>query len=61
MRKVMTEKELKNDVLTSDMNNQMMARSYSETTNNTPKFEIADRPRKSESMNEGDLPSPTAT
>jgi hypothetical protein len=37
----MTEKELKNDVL----NNQMMARSYSETTNNTPKF------NKSESMN----------
>jgi hypothetical protein len=33
-RELMTEKELKNDVL----NNQMMTRSYSETTNNTPKF-----------------------
>ena len=41
-RELMTEKELKNDVL----NNQMMTRSYSETTNNnTPKF------NKSESMN----------
>jgi hypothetical protein len=37
-RELMTEKELKNDVL----NNQMMTRSYSETT---PKF------NKSESMN----------
>ena len=47
MRKVMTETELKMDVLTtSDMNNQMMTRSYSETTNNnTPKF------NKNESMN----------
>jgi len=52
MRKVMTETELKMDVLTtSDMNNQMMTRSYSETTNNTPKMEMADRPHKSESMN----------
>jgi hypothetical protein len=41
-RELMTEKELKNDIL----NNQMMTRSYSETTNNnTPKF------NKNESMN----------
>jgi hypothetical protein len=42
MRKVMTEKELKMDVLTSNMNNATMNRTYSQPE--TPKF------NKSESM-----------
>ena len=38
-RELMTERELKNDVLNNQMMTNNMARSYSETTNNnTPKF-----------------------
>jgi hypothetical protein len=37
-RELMTEKELKNDVLNNQMMTNNMTRSYSETTNNTPKF-----------------------
>jgi hypothetical protein len=46
-RELMTEKELKNDVL----NNQMMTRSYSETTNNTPKFNRSDSDYNKSNMN----------
>ena len=37
-RELMTERELKNDVLNNQMMTNNMTRSYSETTNNTPKF-----------------------
>ena len=37
-RELMTEKELKMDVLNNQMMTNNMTRSYSETTNNTPKF-----------------------